>query len=227
MKKIALLALMTVAMPAMANDFYYAEYTSPDTEPSTVNVTTPHTTNETRDNYIGLRLHKNERISYAFDVRGGGGTTLYDDNVGWGVYVGNRLTDFVRIEFETMYSGIDDTKRNLDFNFDIWANMVNMYLYRTYGNVVEPYAGIGLGFSTIWSDVGGWGTTATDTTFDFSYSVMFGVNFALNNRVDLNLGFKYIKYGDADHTTSSGTYATTDIDATEFYLGAAYKFGLR
>ena len=63
---------------------------------------------------------------------------MNDDNVGWGVYVGNRLTDFVRIEFETMYSGIDDTKRNLDFNFDIWANMVNMYLYRTYGNVVEP-----------------------------------------------------------------------------------------
>ena len=151
---------------------------------------------------------------------------MRDDTVGLGVYVGNRLTDFMKIEFETIYTGIDDSKRNLDFNFDVWANMVNMYMYRTYGDAVEPYVGIGLGFSTIWSDMNGWGCFGRDTTFDFSYSVMAGVNFALNDRVDLNLGFKYQKYGDADHTTSGGTYATTDIEATEFYLGAAYKFGL-
>lgn len=217
MKKIALLAILFATTPVLANDFYYAEYASPDAEyeaPTAV---------ATRDNYIGLRLHKNERISYAFDRRNGGSATLRDDNVGFGAYIGNRLTDFLKLEFETMYSGIDDTKRNLDFNFDIWANMVNVYLYRAYGNAVEPYAGIGLGFSTIWSDI----ASATDTTFDLSYSVMVGVNFALNDRVDLNLGFKYIKYGDADHTTSGGTFATTDIDATEFYLGAAYKFGLK
>lgn len=220
MKKIALLALLAVTTPAIANDFYYAEYTSPDAEYVTESMSVA------RDNYVGLRLHKNERISYAFDRRNGAGTTLRDDTVGLGVYVGNRLTDFMKIEFETIYTGIDDSKRNLDFNFDVWANMVNMYMYRTYGDAVEPYVGIGLGFSTIWSDMNGWGYSGRDTTFDFSYSVMAGVSFALNDRVDLNLGFKYQKYGDADHATSGGTYATTDIDATEFYLGAAYKFGL-
>ena len=211
MKKIILVALALLASPAFAEDYYYAEYSSPDA----------------RDNYVGLRLHKNERISYAFDRLNGSGTTLKDDNVGLGLYVGNRLTDFLKLEFETMYTGIDDTKRDLDFSFDVWANMVNVYLYKSYGGAVEPYAGIGLGFSTIWSDVKGWGYDAADTTFDLSYSIMAGVNFALNERVDLNLGFKYIKYGDADHTVSGGTVATTDIDATEFYLGAAYKFGLK
>lgn len=225
MKKLAFLVSILVVSPAIANDFYYAEYVSPDAEymspapASTVPIV--------RDNYVGLRLHKNERISYSFDVRNGSGTTLKNDNVGFGAFVGNRLTDFAKIEFETMYTGLDDTKRNLDLNFDIWANMVNVYLFRTYGGSVEPYAGIGLGFSTIWADVGGWGFDASDTTFDLSYSLMAGVNFALNDRVDLNLGFKYIKYGDADHKTSAGTFATTDIDATEFYLGAAYKFGLK
>ena len=211
MKKIILVALAVLATPAFAEDSYYAEYSSP----------------EVRDNYVGLRLHKNERISYAFDRRSDVGTTLKNDNVGWGLYVGNRLTDFLRLEFETMYTGIDDSKRNLDFNFDIWANMVNIYLYKSYDYAVEPYAGIGLGFSTIWSDINGWGYDADDTTFDLAYAIMAGVNFALNERVDLNIGFKYIKYGDADHKNSSGIFGTTDIDATEFYLGAAYKFGLK
>ena len=211
MKKIAWFALMMAVTPAFANDFYYEEYASPSMY----------------DNYVGLRLHKNERISYAFDRRNGSGTTLKDDNVGWGVYIGNRLTDFLKLEFETMYTGVDDTKRGLNFDFDIWANMVNVYLFKNYGGAVEPYAGIGLGFSTIWSSVQGWGYDAADTTFDLSYSIMAGVNFALNERIDLNLGFKYIKYGDADHKSASNIFATTDVDATEFYLGAAYKFGLK
>lgn len=225
MKKIALLVSMFVAAPVLANDFYYVEYSSPDAGYVAPAVTSSGVA--TRDNYVGMRLHKNERISYAFDRRNGSGTTLTDDNVGFGVYVGNRLTDFLKLEFETMYTGVDDTKRDLDFNFDIWSNMVNMYLYRAYGDAVEPYVGIGLGFSTIWSDINGWGYNSSDTTFDLSYSIMFGVNFALNERVDLNLGFKYQKYGDADHKTSAGIFATTDVDATEFYLGAAYKFSLK
>ncbi|MBR2393053.1 MAG: porin family protein [Alphaproteobacteria bacterium] len=225
MKKIAFLASILVASPAIANDFYYAEYASPDAEYTAPNASS--SAPIARDNYIGLRLHKNERISYAFDVRNGAGTTLKNDNVGFGAFVGNRLTDFLKIEFETIYTGLDDAKRDLDLNFDIWANMVNVYMFKTYGGAVEPYAGIGLGFSTIWSDISGWGFDANNTTFDFSYSLMAGVSFALNDRVDLNLGFKYIKYGDADHKTSAGTFATTDIDATEFYLGAAYKFGLK
>lgn len=223
MKKLVLIAMGLMSGTAFANDFYYAEYASPDAKYVPAPVATP----ARRDNYVGIRLHKNERIAYGFDLRNGPGTTLRDDTVGFGAYVGNRLTDSVKVEFETMYTGIDDTKRDIDMNFDVWANMVNVYLFRAYDTAVEPYAGLGLGFSTIWSDIGGRMPAASDTTFDFAYSLMFGVNFALNDRIDLNLGFKYIKYGDADHKTSRGTYATTDIDATEFYLGAAYKFGLK
>ena len=67
----------------------------------------------------------------------------------------------------------------------------------------------------------------SDSVFDLSAQAMLGVNFALNDRIDLNLGVKYQKYGDADHRTNGNTYATTDIDATEFYIGVAYKFGLK
>ena len=222
MKKFALALLMLYTVPAIANDFYYEEYTSPDTEymsydmPATV-----------RDNYIGARIHKNERISFGFDVRDGSDTTLKNDNVGFGLYVGNRLADFLKIEFETIYTGTDDTRRGIDMNFDIWSNMVNVYLFKTYGGAVEPYAGLGVGFSTIWSDIGGRVPSTSDTTFDLSYAAMVGVNFALNERVDVNMGIKYQKYGDADHRINGNTYATTDIDATEFFIGAAYKFSIK
>ncbi len=228
MKKIAVIAMFIGAMPGFANDFYYQEYASPDTEYGAAYVdTSSDYVDGHRDNYTGVRLHKNERISFAFDMRSGGGTTLKDDGVGFGVYVGNRLTDFLKLEFETMYNGVNDSRRDIDFDYDIWSNMVNIYLYQTYGGAVQPYVGMGLGFSTIWSDVGGLVEHMMDTTFDFSYSVMAGVSFALNNRIDLDLGFKYHKYGDANHKSGGDTYATTDIDATEFYIGAAYKFGIK
>lgn len=220
MKKIAVMLSCFCVVPAVAEEFYYNEYVAPDVEYAETNMVR-------RDNYVGIRLHKNERISFAFDMRSGGDTTLKNDGVGLGVYVGNCLTDFLKLEFETIYTGVNDVKSDVDFDFDIWANMVNVYLFKTYGEAVEPYAGVGVGFSTIWSDVGGRVADANDTVFDFSYAVMVGVNFALNDRVDLNLGFKYQKYGDVDHKSSGGVFATTDIDATEFYLGAAYKFALR
>ena len=45
--------------------------------------------------------------------------------------------------------------------------------------------------------------------------------FALNKYIDLNMGVRYVDYGKIKHE-----HATTHIDATEFYIGAAYKFGL-
>ena len=56
---------------------------------------------------------------------------------------------------------------------------------------------------------------------------MLGVNFALNNRVDVNVGVKYQYYGEVEHHMHHTEYAITDIDATEFYFGAVYKFGMK
>ena len=66
----------------------------------------------------------------------------------------------------------------------------------------------------------------SDYVFDLSFSAMIGVNFALNERVDLNLGIKYQHYGEVEHELHGAEFATTDVDATEFYFGAVYKFGM-
>ena len=176
------------------------------------------------DNYVGFRIHKNENIAFAYKLENGGTTTLRRDNFGLGAVVGNRLSDYVKVEFETSYTG-GETKRGMsDFDYDVWANMFNMYLLQEYSGAVSPYVGIGVGFAGIWSDIDSVQYGGTDYSFDLSYQAMLGVNFALNTRIDVNFGLKYQYYGAVEHGTD---FANTDVSATEFYFGAVYKFGLK
>lgn len=214
MKKIAFLLATIATVPAMANE-YRDEFS--DFDYGTPGITTPQ-----RDTYVGIRLHKNEQIAFKYDIHEAGNTTIRKDNWGVGAVVGNRLSNHVKVEFETIYTGAQQTKRGTDFEFDVWANMLNVYLFQEFENAIAPYAGLGIGFATIWGDVG----HMSDTVFDLSFSAMIGVNFALNDRVDLNLGVKYQYYGELEHKIHNQEYAITDVDATEFYFGAAYKFGL-
>ena len=214
MKKILMLLMVMLALPAYGDDFgvEYDEYGYAVQTPS-------------RDNYIGSRIHKNERIAFKYDIHDGGNSTIRRDNFGFGALIGNRLSDFAKLEFETSYTGAQQTKRGTSYDFDVWSNMLNFYLFREFADSIAPYVGLGIGFSTIWGDVSN--PKMSDTVFDLSYSAMVGVNFALNSRIDLNLGVKYQFYGELEHELNGSEYAITDVDATEFYFGAAYKFGLK
>lgn len=179
-----------------------------------------------RDTYVGMRIHKNENIAFASEISDGDTHTARDDSFGIGLMIGNRLTDHVKIEFETSYTGGSDTKYGSEYDFDIWSNMLNVYVYQQFGGAVEPYVGMGIGVAGLWGDVHGGGLSASDATADMSWSAMVGVNFALNARIDLNLGLKYQNYGDVDMKNANGGHISTEIDATEIYIGGAYKFGL-
>lgn len=130
-------------------EHYYGEYNEYDEEyiynynTISKNVTKP----STRDTYLGLRLHKNEQISFRYDMNTGTDITFRDNSLGLGVYVGNRLTRNVKIEFETAYTGAKQSKNNTDFGFNIWSNMLNVYLYHSFGSAVEPYIGMGIGLT--------------------------------------------------------------------------------
>lgn len=200
MKKIITAALCILTLPAFANNYGYSS--------------------DQRDNYVGMRLHKNDNIAFRLETQENTGTTVRDDGFGVGLYIGNRLTNHVKIEFETLYNGGNQEKYGKDFSFNIWSNMLNVYVYQQIEGAVEPYIGLGIGVSGIWGNIDGLYNTSNETA-DMSWSAMIGVNFALNNRVDLNLGLKYQNYGDLDIGDAS-----TEIDGTEFYISAAYKFGL-
>ena len=227
MKKISFLLLgMIISMPTFANE--YGEYTesydeesyttyAPDYDDTPSETVTTRTSERSRDTYAGFRIHKNEHIAFDYDIHNVGNTTIKNDNFGFGLNIGNRLTDNVKLEFETLYTGTSATKNSVDYNFDVWSNLLNVYIYKNFGGAVEPYFGVGLGFSGLWSDI----NNTHDSGFELSFAAMAGVNFALNKYVDLNLGLRYVDYGKIGHEN-----ATTKIDATEIYIGAAYKFGL-
>ncbi len=215
MKKLSFLLLgALIASPALATDYDDEYDTYYDDEPS---YSAPAATTGARDTYAGFRIHRNEHIAVKYDVHDGHDTDIADDNFGFGLTIGNRLTDNVKIEFETSYTGLAESKHATKFDYDIWSNMLNVNIYKNFGGAVEPYFGLGIGFSGIWGDAGG----DTGSSFDLSFAAMAGVNFALNQYIDLNLGLRYVNYGEMKHDG-----ATAKIDATELYIGAAYKFSI-
>ncbi len=216
MRKIIFVLACLIAVPAVAQDYWDDDYDSYATD-----------TNTRYDNYVGIRLHKNENIMYAYDIHGHGGDKIRKDNLGFGAVVGNRLTDHIKIEFETLYTGATQTKRDTEYDFNIWANMLNIYAFQEYQDAVAPYVGLGIGLTGIWADINSTSyPKLTDSVLDLSFSAMVGVNMSLNSRVDLNLGFKYQYYGEVEHMRGNQEFAVTDVDATEFYIGASYKFGM-
>lgn len=226
MKKASFLLLVAMfTTSALANDYDnystynndYESYTSyaPDYDSK------PTVKTSERDTYAGFRIHRNEHIEFKYNIHGASNTTVKDDNFGFGLHLGNRLTDFVKIEFETLYTGVSAKKRSIDFDYDIWSNMLNVYIYKNFGGAVEPYFGIGIGASGLWGELGTQNGKTNDSGFELSFAAMAGVNFALNKYLDLNMGLRYIDYGKLAHKN-----ATTYVDATEIYIGAAYKFSI-
>ena len=211
-----ILATTLMTIPAFASSYGFSDnYEYTDTSG-----------NQTRDNYVGFRIHKNENIAFKYRVHGAETTTVRKDNWGFGALIGNKLSDFAKIEFETMYTGVQQNRYNANFDFDVWANMLNFYLFNEYAGAISPYVGLGIGFATIWGDVDTPYAHMTDSVFDLSYSAMIGVNLALNERIDLNLGVKYQYFGEVEHELHNAEHAITDASSTEFFFGAVYKFGL-
>lgn len=180
-----------------------------------------------RDNYIGLRIHKNENITFKYDRIGDTDTTVRRDNFGFGAVIGNKLSEHIIIEYETAYTGAKQNKYLTEYDYDVWTNMFNIYLTQEFEGAISPYAGIGIGFASIWGDIKSPAAHISDWTFDLSYQAMIGINFELNERIDFNLGLKYQYYGEIEHSKNGTEIATTDVSGTEFYFGASYKFDLK
>lgn len=217
MKKIfTILLLCATTSVASANDWdLYEEYSESET------IQCPacdcSSTLASRDNYVGFRIYKNEHSAYSYNLSNGHKEKYKKDNWGFGTTVGNNLTEYLRVEYETLYMGAQYSKHDKDFEYDIWANMLNAYLLRDFDGAVAPYVGAGIGLTGIWGEIDG----DLDNAFDLSYQAMVGVLFKLNSRIDIDLGFKYVNFGKVEHN-----HGVSKVDATQIYIGGAYKFGL-
>ena len=170
-----------------------------------------------RDNYAGVRLYINKHTSYDYHDDNLGKLERTMNNLGFGTTMGNNLNDWIRVEYETLYMGTQYSQRDIDFEYDIWANFLNAYALWNCIDIVTPYAGAGLGLTGIWGELDG----HLNNAFDLSYQVMAGILIHINPRIDLDLGAKYVNYGTVDQS-----HGHTHVDATQIYLGAVYRFGL-
>ncbi|MDE6478366.1 MAG: hypothetical protein K2L94_03920, partial [Alphaproteobacteria bacterium] len=142
MKKIlTVLGMCAWVMPAVANEYgdYDVVYDTP------CPVCACDCVGGARDNYTGVRVYKNEHAAYSYNLSNGHKEKYQKDNFGFGTTVGNNLTDYVRVEYETLYMGAQYSKYDTDFEYDIWANMLNAYVLWDFDNAVAPYAGAGVG----------------------------------------------------------------------------------
>lgn len=170
-----------------------------------------------RDSYAGFRVYQNQHSTFSYHSRLGLGHNHNDDNIGFGTTMGNNLCEYLRVEYETLYMGVKYNESGTGFEYDVWANMFNAYLLWEFDNAFAPYAGAGVGMTAIWGDVDG----HLDNAVDLSYQFLVGILFKLNSRIDLDIGFKYIDFGRIEHPDGH-----TNVDATQIYIGATYKFGM-
>ena len=165
--------------------------------------------------YAGVRVYQNIRATYSYDAPGAATLHNKKDNLGFGTTMGFRLPPFLRGEYETLYMGAQYNAGVQSFEYDIWANMLNAYLYWDIDGVIAPYVGIGAGLTAMWGAIDGNMNNATD----FSYQALIGVLFEMGPAIELEFGFKYVDFGEINHGCG-----TTSVDAAQLYIGAIYRF---
>ncbi len=103
------------------------------------------------------------------------------------------------------------------------AAFANVYYNLDTGTVVSPFIGGGVGMSQIKGKSEG-GSVKNN---NFAWNLGAGVSFAATQNVSLELGYRYVDYGDFSKTENDEGFKETDkmdVTANEFYLGVRYNF---
>ncbi|ODA67579.1 hypothetical protein A7A08_01613 [Methyloligella halotolerans] len=134
------------------------------------------------------------------------------------------------------FSGTNDYEATLKS----WAMLGNIYWDIVCWNGLTPYVGAGIGFSRNYignfTDINvpnlGVAYANTNATTEFAWAIHAGFAFEVNDRVTLDLAYRYINLGDAMSDTviaydGSGTadgLEFEDIDSHDVMLGVRWKF---
>lgn len=165
-------------------------------------------------------------IGYVFneapDVAGFGPAPRIDDAGVFGIGVGVRLSDLVRVDLTAAYrSAADISFRGLSGEVRATTLLANAYLDLGTWHAVTPYVGAGLGASHVSiSDIGfagagdaqGWG---------FAWAVMAGAAVTLAPNWQLDIGYRYLG---VESAAVGGLLSDFSQSAHELRLGVRYLF---
>ena len=161
----------------------------------------------------------------------GGGTTRteYDVGAGFGAVGGWDFGNNIRAELELSYriSGADRQLPGaiaLDGTTSALALMANGY-YDFYLGDWVPYAGFGLGFARIASDIDSGGVKIVDDSdVVFAYQFIGGVGYTLTPQVTLTLDYRIFGTSDPELTNTSNVKFDAEYFTQNIMLGARYRF---
>lgn len=151
---------------------------------------------------------------------------MLDDKVLGGSFAAGVSTKVnggaVRAELE--YNKNADAKKNTHlygelFNTKIESQlfMINGYYDIDTGSKLTPYVGAGIGYAKIKGKI--LEAFYSEDDNNFAWQVGAGVGYALNDKVSLDAGYRYVDYGDF---TKEGL--KWESSAHELYVGARYAF---
>ena len=245
MKKIILLTgISTAILAANANALEYGQYMSLKAALSKIQ----NETTAISDYSFGGTTHHTNTLS----------DKTHKDNV-WGVRAAYGLmtpVKYGKLRGEIELGANDKAKENNQFDFTItntyrhnfeiettvYSAMFNLYYDIDTGTKFTPYIGGGVGYARVKSKAKVYGSTpygdinmsSTSHDNNFAWQLGFGVSYAVNDKWDIDLGYRYSDYGNAKDSIASSIipgldsvlYADADYSITshEIMLGVRYSF---
>ena len=110
-------------------------------------------------------------------------------------------------------------RRLVNMEIESQSLMINGYYDIDTGSKLTPYVGAGIGYAKIKGKLSALGESYSADDNNFAWQVGAGVGYALNDKVSLDAGYRYVDYGDF---TEEGL--KWESSAHELYVGARYAF---
>ena len=147
-----------------------------------------------------------------------------DSGLALGVAVGYRLANNIRIEGEVAYQKNDfDKVSALGVDFDLTGDVSNLaFLLNSYYDFANesaftPFISVGIGFANVEvndMNVPGLGTPEySDDDTVFAYQVGAGVGYAVNDKVSLDVKYRYFATSDLEFDTTEVEYSSHNVYA--------------
>ncbi len=147
--------------------------------------------------------------------------THFHTNPGFRVAIGSQFSIF-RVEFEPSYSRAHYTTGSSSGHLNLISTLGNFYLglpfeghFATYP--VAPYVAGGVGFSSVRANFNPLQVQNQGHSTVLSYQGIAGVRFALNDKVGLNVEYRYF-------STEKLNYTGRRIESHSANLGLTYRF---
>ena len=166
---------------------------------------------------------------------------VYGVNLAYGLFKkvsGGSLRGEVELNYrsdaEKSFTSLDVDQDPVNEKAKVSSNsiMLNIYYDIDTGTKFSPYVGAGVGYARLKAkygmvDADGDGISMDETANNFAWQVGAGVGYALSDNMTLDVGYRYIDYGDVSKTIGNNIASIkmeADVTAHEFMLGARYKF---